>query len=165
MKVFFLCYVGWEKRVWVESDPFLRYEDMGKRKKQKQKKILQKMITNFKSDYGNLLLSGLATTELNIPWQIKSGSRNFYDSLNGRGGEEKAAERSLKRIKITITTLCPTSNIPSKILQFSFPGAGWIFGSWMSKEWGKTGEKRKTFRWRFSFLRFFDEKVLWDDRR
>jgi hypothetical protein len=54
----------------------------------KAEKILQRMITNFKSDYGNLLLSGLATTELNIPRQIKSGSRNFYDSLNER--EKKA---------------------------------------------------------------------------
>jgi hypothetical protein len=58
----------------------------------KRKKILQRMITNFKSDYGNLLLSGLTTTELNIPWQIKSGSQNFYDSLNERGknGEKEA---------------------------------------------------------------------------
>jgi hypothetical protein len=47
------------------------------REKKEAKKILQRMITNFKSDYGNLLLSGLATTELNIPWQIKSGSRKF----------------------------------------------------------------------------------------
>jgi hypothetical protein len=39
---------------------------------QKKGKILERMITNFKSDYGNLLLSGRRTTELNIPWQMKN---------------------------------------------------------------------------------------------
>jgi hypothetical protein len=35
--------------------------------RKKGEKILERMITNFKSDYGNLLLSGRRTTELNIP--------------------------------------------------------------------------------------------------
>jgi hypothetical protein len=45
----------------------LKVERVGKRGK-----ILERMITNFKSDYGNLLLSGRRTTELNIPWQMKN---------------------------------------------------------------------------------------------
>jgi hypothetical protein len=40
--------------------------------RKKGEKILERMITNFKSDYGNLLLSGRRTTELNIPQQMKN---------------------------------------------------------------------------------------------
>lgn len=57
----------------------------------KQKKILLRMITNFKSDYGNLLLSGLATTELNILWQIKSGSQILrLTQRTGKAGKKEA---------------------------------------------------------------------------
>jgi hypothetical protein len=46
--------------------------DEWRKKEKKGEKILERMITNFKSDYGNLLLSGRRTTELNIPWQMKN---------------------------------------------------------------------------------------------
>lgn len=49
-----------------------------------KEKIRQRMITNFKSDYGNLLLSELRPRKLNVPKQIRSASFIFYDSAEAK---------------------------------------------------------------------------------
>lgn len=74
----------------------------------KNKNTTEWMITNFKSDYGNLLLSGLPTTELNIPWQIKSGNRKFYDSLRGRRRRERERVKEPKKgLKLQLQSCVP----------------------------------------------------------
>lgn len=135
------------------------------------------MITNFKSDYGNLLLSGLATTELNIPWQIKSGSRKFLRFTRLLGLEDERQPE--KDWNYCFNFVCPTSNIPSqslhKIPQFTFPRKQDEYFS--CKEAQLEGEKRgklENFLTRNVFvLRFFGEenwrnKQLcereWDDK-
>jgi hypothetical protein len=65
------------------------------------------MITNFKSDYGNLLLSGLKPPELNIPGE-RSGE-NFYDPRCEKGprpggGGEKGLKLQLQSCALSQTT-------------------------------------------------------------
>lgn len=164
---FIFFYVVRWKRVWELkcpppprplSPPPMRYKDSGKRRcESRKKKIVLRMITNFKSDYGNLLLSGLTTTELNILWQIKSGSQNLtIHSTSGKSGKE----RSLKRIKITITSFALYqifwAQTHRKSLNSLFPG-NWM--EHLDHEQQKSRENAKTFRQRKVFEVFWWKKL------